>query len=110
MPTTPYLTELEAPLRAEVDAWPGLTLLEFGTGWCGHCRASQPLMDEVLVLYPAWRHLKIEDGSGRALGRSFGVRLWPTWVLLQEGQVVGQWVRPSSLAQLQATLPESIRA
>ena len=103
--TTPYLSDIEAPLRAEVDAWPGLTLLEFGTGWCGHCRAAQPLLAELLALYPQWRHLKIEDGSGRALGRSFSVRLWPTLVLVQQGQVLGRWVRPTSVAQIQAALP-----
>jgi thioredoxin 1 len=108
--TAPGLSAIEAPSRAEIDAWPGLTLLAFGTGWCGHCRAAQPLLSDLLALYPQWRHVNIEDGSGRALGRSFGVRLWPTWVLLQQGQVVGQWVRPAALAQIQASLPESLRA
>ena len=108
--TVPYLSAIEAPSRAEVDAWPGFTLLAFGNGWCGHCRAAQPLLSALLAFYPHWRHLNIEDGSGRALGRSFGVRLWPTWVLLQQGQVVGQWVRPASLTQIQASLPETLRA
>jgi thioredoxin 1 len=99
-----YLTEIEAPLRAEVDALLGLTLLEFGTGWCGHCRAAQSVVTEVLELYPEWRHLKIEDGSGRALGRSFGVRLWPTLVLLQDGQELARWVRPVAAAQITAAL------
>jgi thiol-disulfide isomerase/thioredoxin len=36
----PYLSEIEAPSRAEVDALTGLTLIEFGTSWCGHCRVS----------------------------------------------------------------------
>jgi len=108
--TFPYLSEIEAPLRAEVDAAPGLTLLEFGTGWCGHCRAAQPVVAELLGLYPQWRHLKIEDGSGRALGRSFSVRLWPTVVLLQQGLVLGRWVRPTSVAQIQASLPKPLQA
>ena len=99
-----YLTEIEAPLRAEVDALLGLTLLEFGTGWCGHCRAAQSVVTEVLELYPQWRHLKIEDGIGRALGRSFGVRLWPTLVLLQDGQELARWVRPFAAAQITAAL------
>ena len=105
MPTsTSYLSEIEAPLRAEVDALPGLTLLEFGTGWCGHCRAAQSVVAEVLALYPQWRHLKIEDGSGRALGRSFGVRRWPTLVLLQDGQELARWVRPAAASQITAAL------
>ena len=33
--------------RAAVDAAPGPRVLEFGTNWCGHCRAAQPLIQAV---------------------------------------------------------------
>lgn len=91
----PYLSETEAPLRSEVDALPGLTLLEFGTDWCGHCRAAQGALADVLPLHPQWRHIKVEDGSGRPLGRSYRVKLWPTLVLLRDGQEVARVVRPT---------------
>jgi len=96
----PYLSETEAPTRAEVDALPCLTLLEFGTYWCGHCRAAQPALDEVLATQSQWRHLKVEDGPGRALGRSFRVKLWPTLILLKDGQEVARLVRPTRADEL----------
>lgn len=82
-----------APGRAEVDALPGATVLEFGTNWCGVCRAAQPAITEALA-GQAVRHLMIEDGSGRKLGRSFGVRLWPTLVFLKDGAEAARVVRP----------------
>lgn len=88
----PYLTD--APTRAEVDALAGATVIEFGTGWCGHCRAAQPAILAALVDWPDLRHLKVEDGPGRPLGRSFNVRLWPTLVLMRDGNEVGRVVRP----------------
>lgn len=99
-----YLSENEAPSRAEVDALPGLTLLEFGTGWCGHCRAAQPALAKALELNGRWRHLRVEDGPGRALGRSFRVKLWPTLVLLRDGQEVARLVRPMQAQDIQAAL------
>jgi thioredoxin 1 len=102
--TKPYLSETEAPARAEVDALPGLTLLEFGTGWCGYCRAAQPALAEALALHPQWRHLKIEDGPGRPLGRSYRVRLWPTLVLLRDGKEVARLVRPAHAVDIEAAL------
>ena len=86
---------LPEPPRSEIDALAGPTLLEFGTSWCGHCRAAQPLIESAFAAHPGVRHIRIEDGSGRPLGRSFGVKLWPTLVFLSDGDEVARAVRPT---------------
>ncbi len=91
--TQPYTTE--QPLRADIDALSGPVILDFGTNWCGHCNAAHPLVDAAIAGL-AVRHIKVEDGSGRVLGRSFGVKLWPTLVFLQDGHELGRLVRPQS--------------
>lgn len=93
MATVPYAAGT-APDRAEVEAIPGPLLLDFGTDWCGHCAAARPLVDAALAAHPAVRHLRIEDGPGRRLGRTFGVKLWPTLVFLRDGVEVSRLVRP----------------
>lgn len=99
-----YLAETEAPTRAEVDALPGLTLLEFGTDWCGHCRAAQAPVAEALAQRPEWQHLQVEDGPGRPLGRSFRVKLWPTLLVLRDGQEVARVVRPTAVQHVLGAL------
>lgn len=91
----PY-AETEPPL-ADVEALTGPAVLEFGTSWCGWCSAAEPLISKALAAHPQVRHLKIEDGRGRPLGRAFGVKLWPTLVFLKDGQEVARLVRPGSL-------------
>jgi thioredoxin 1 len=100
----PYLSETEAPTRAEVDALHGLTLLEFGTDWCSHCRAAQSALAEVLLQKPQWIHFKIEDGPGRQLGRSYHIKLWPTLVLLQDGKEISRLVRPTQSVDIATAL------
>ena len=92
------------PTRAEVDAMAGATVLEFGASWCGWCRGAQPLIAQALAAHPQVRHIKVEDGSGRPLGRSFGVKLWPTLVFLRDGQEVARVVRPGEPDGLRAGL------
>ena len=95
------------PARAEIDALPGATLLEFGTNWCSWCQGAQPHIAQALAPHAGLRHLKIEDGKGRPLGRSFGVKLWPTLVFLRDGQEVARVVRPAGpepITQALATL------
>jgi thioredoxin 1 len=93
-----------APARAEIDAIAGPVVVEFGTPWCGYCRAAQPLVAGALTSHPDVRHLKIEDGSGRPLGRSFGVRLWPTLVFLRDGKEVTRLVRPHDMNHIRQAL------
>jgi thioredoxin 1 len=93
---------MDEPTRAEVDAFTEPTVLEFGTGWCGYCRAAQADITAVLQKHPAVRHIKIEDGRGRPLGRSFRVKLWPTLVYLEGGVEKGRVVRPGSVAEIEA--------
>ncbi len=88
------------PARDEVDAMPGFVLLEFGAPWCGHCRAAQSALQAMLAGRDGVTHLKIEDGRGRPLGRAFGVKLWPTLVLLRGGEEQARVVRPLSREDL----------
>ncbi len=92
------------PTRAEVDALAGPALVEFGTSWCGYCRAAQAPLADALVSHPGVRHIKVEDGPGRPLGRSFGVRLWPTLVFLRDGREVERLVRPMGREAIAAAL------
>lgn len=94
------------PSREEIDALTEPTLLEFGAAHCGHCRAAQPLIAQALERHPGARHIKVEDGPGRRLGRSFRVKLWPTLVFLRQGQEVARLVRPADAAAIEQALAQ----
>lgn len=94
------------PSRAEIEALAEPTVLEFGTPWCGHCQAAQPLIEQALQSRPKVAHTKVEDGKGRPLGRSYGVKLWPTLVFLRAGQEVTRLVRPQSVQAMEEALDQ----
>ena len=84
----------ETITREQADALPGVTVLQFGTNWCGYCRAAEKVIDPVLDTADGPRRVLVEDGKGRPLGRSYRVKLWPTLVFLSDGVEVARVVRP----------------
>lgn len=95
---------MDEPSRKNLDTLPGAVVIEFGTSWCGHCRAAQPLIFAALTPRPQVKHIRVEDGSGRPLGRSYGVKLWPTLIFLRNGQEVARLVRPGDAQSIQTAL------
>lgn len=84
----------ESITREQVDALGGATVLQFGTNWCGYCRAAESVVEPVLGEVDGLRRILIEDGKGRPLGRSYRVKLWPTLIFLADGVEVARVVRP----------------
>jgi thioredoxin 1 len=100
--------QAQAPEPATVEAMPGLVLLDFGTDWCGHCMAARAAVDAWIRGHVGIEHLRVEDGRGRPLGRAYRVKLWPTLVLLRDGEEIARVVRPRTprdLEPLDAALP-----
>ncbi|HEY6772931.1 MAG TPA: thioredoxin family protein [Oxalicibacterium sp.] len=88
------------PAREDIDTLPGATVIEFGAPWCPHCQRVQPLLSDAFDAHPDLRHVKIEDGPRRRLGRSFRIKLWPTLVFLKNGSEISRLVRPDSTADI----------
>ena len=53
--------------------------------WCP-LPGERALVAALPEKHPEVRHLKVEDGPGKPLGRSFRVKLWPTLVFLRDGR------------------------
>lgn len=81
--------------RSDMDRLTGPAMIEFGASWCGYCQAAQPAIAAALTEHASVRHIRIEDGKGKRLGRSYGVKLWPTLIFLRDGMEVERLVRPA---------------
>ncbi len=94
----------QAPQREAVDQLRGAAVLEFGTPWCSHCQSAQPLIQQALQHEGEVQHIKVEDGPGQPLGRSYRVKLWPTLVFLRDGAEVARLVRPQAVQDIRQAL------
>lgn len=90
--------------RAELDQLRGVAMIEFGATWCAYCQAAQAIIADALAHYPLVAHIKIEDGKGQRLGRTYAVKLWPTLIFLKDGLEVARIVRPTGAQVITDTL------
>jgi thioredoxin 1 len=91
-----HFYDIAQPTREEIEAIRGSVLLEFGANWCGFCQAIQADLAAIMKGFPDVQHIKIEDGKGKPLGRSFRVKLWPTFVFMRDGKILHQITRPTA--------------
>lgn len=94
----------DAPTYEQVSEMTGTVLIEFGTPWCGHCQAAMPAIKEALEAHTELPHIKVYDGEGKSLGRAFKVKLWPTLVLMRDGQEIECLVRPVQATEISLLL------
>ncbi|MCJ8312346.1 MAG: thioredoxin family protein [Saccharospirillaceae bacterium] len=92
--------------KSELIQSKGWLLLEFGENWCPICQQAQPLIAAALLSFPELKRKMIIDGKGKRLGRLLKVKLWPSLILLYNGETKGTLVRPNSQLQIESWLNE----
>jgi len=94
----------DAPSLKEIHDLSRDAILEFRAPWCGHCQLASSAVQQVLNEQSRFPHIKVYDGKGKRLGREFKVKLWPTLILLHNGQEVKRIVRPTNAEQIRQLL------
>lgn len=90
--------------RDELNQIKGPLVIEFGTNWCSICRATQGDIKTAMDHHPGIPHIKVEDGKGRLLGRTFGIKLWPSLIFLKDGEEMERVVRPKNSSEIEGAL------
>ncbi|WP_155298974.1 thioredoxin family protein [Deinococcus kurensis] len=79
----------------------GRAILLFSAPWCLPCKATKPSLDKLST--PTYE-INGEDNPG--LMRRFGVKTFPTLILLDAGDIVSAKYGGQTLAQLRAWVGE----
>lgn len=105
-PATPRLTEdqIGTPLGSSA------TLVQFTSAFCGPCRATRRILDEVAGMVPGVVHVDLDVDRFSDLVREFDVTRTPTVLVLDaDGAVVrrasGQPRKADVIAALGETIP-----
>lgn len=105
------VTVTEATFAQEVEAVPGLTVVDCWARWCTPCRAIAPIMDQIAAERAgSVRVAKIDTDENIAFSARFNVRSIPTLLFFREGQLVDRIVGAVPKARIDEAIERNAAA
>lgn len=105
METTLLTQVTEATFAQEVEQADRLTLVDFVTAWCPHCRTMAPLVERIADEYADRLKVTVVDvDANPGLAGRFGIKGLPTIIFYHNGEAVHRLVGAVGREVLQATL------
>ena len=100
-----HITQPE--FQQEVLDYKGLVLVDFFAPWCGPCKMTAPILDELAEEKKEVKFVKIDVDQYGDLAGQYNVSSIPTFVLFKDGKVVSQFMgamgKEEFLAELNKT-------
>lgn len=81
-----------------------VTFLDFWAEWCGPCKITTPIVDELEKEFKDVEFQKINVDENPAKASQFGVMSIPTFVVLKDGKEVARKVGAMPKAELKKLL------
>lgn len=77
--------------KKEVLEHSGLVLVDFYADWCGPCRATGPVIEELSNEMAETKFVKVNVDKEPELASTYSVFSIPTFVVFKDGQVLNQF-------------------
>ena len=70
----------------------GIVFIDFYAIWCGPCRVTSPLIDELSNEYKNIKFLKVDVDKNPELAQQYSIFSIPTFMIFKGGQAAAQFV------------------
>ena len=70
----------------------GVVLVDFYAPWCGPCKTTGPIIEELAEEMKEVKFVKIDVDQNQELSSQYQVFSIPTFLIFKDGQVVNQFV------------------
>ena len=70
----------------------GVVFVDFYADWCGPCRISAPIVEELSEEMPNVKFVKVDVETNQDLAQKYGIFSIPTFMIFKDGQKLHQFV------------------
>ena len=74
----------------------GVVLVDFYATWCGPCKMTGPIIDQLAEEVKTVKFVKVDVDQNQELSSQYQVFSIPTFLIFKDGQVVSQFVGAQS--------------
>jgi thioredoxin 1 len=74
----------------------GVVLVDFFATWCGPCKMTGPIIDQLAEEVKDVKFVKVDVDQNQELSSQYQVFSIPTFLIFKNGEVVGQFVGAQS--------------
>jgi len=78
--------------KSEVLDYKGTVFVDFYADWCGPCKVTSPLIDEISEEKKDMKFVKVDVDQNSNLASQYSVFSIPTFIIFKDGKVVNQFV------------------
>jgi len=82
-----------ADFETEVTTFKGVVFVDYFAEWCGPCKMTSPLIDEMAEdeQFKDVKFLKVDVDANQELASRFNIFSIPTFIVYKDGEVVNQF-------------------
>ena len=89
----------------------GVSLIDFYHPSCSHCRAMEPVVARLATDFEGRAVVgKVNVTTDQALAQGWGVRAYPTFIVVKDGQEHSQWLGETSYERLAGMIQAALDA
>ncbi len=78
--------------QKEVLDQKGAVFIDFYADWCGPCKVTSPIVDELSEEMKDVKFVKVNVDENQQLASSYSIFSIPTFLIVKNGKIVGQFV------------------
>lgn len=78
--------------QKEVLEYKGIVFIDFHAVWCGPCKLTDPIIDELSNEMQNIKFVKINVDENPELSQTYSVFSIPTFLIVNDGKIVSQFV------------------
>jgi len=82
---------LKDTFKTEVLDIKGIVFVDFFATWCGPCKMTAPIIDQLADEYKNIKFVKVDVDQNGELASEYSIFSIPTFIIFKDGKVVSQF-------------------